>query len=287
MSGRRACTTRSIGRWSRARRTRPWPSSSLPLPASRRPRRCFRKTSLMGRCTARRWRCCRRRYRSSCQPPRPTWLKRKPWMRSSGSTTARSWNNASTPGRLARHRTASSPWTDRSHAPAWERRQGRSAFRFWRVTQSVTGCIPTQSMGTINASSPQGSGQPLPELFLAVIHEQLGRFGQVGAFEPTRHQGRTGHVLGDVDAHQVLPIVGAGGVRAGHQHGKTERLADHATDHLDGRRAEDNVGRQAQLLEDAHEIGPAGLYVQQDHRFQRQVPQRDLGLIGEAMPSRQ
>lgn len=28
---------------------------------------------------------------------------------------------------------------------AWERRQGRSAFRFWKVTQSVTGCIPTQS----------------------------------------------------------------------------------------------------------------------------------------------
>ncbi|SDB34396.1 hypothetical protein SAMN03159382_02770, partial [Pseudomonas sp. NFACC23-1] len=31
---------------------------------------------------------------------------------------------------------------DRSHAPAWECRQGRSAFRFWQVTQSVTGCIP-------------------------------------------------------------------------------------------------------------------------------------------------
>jgi hypothetical protein len=38
---------------------------------------------------------------------------------------------------------------DRSHAPAWECRQGRSAFRFWKVTQSVTGCIPTQSVGTI------------------------------------------------------------------------------------------------------------------------------------------
>ncbi len=27
--------------------------------------------------------------------------------------------------------------------------RGRSAFRFWKVTQSVTGCIPTQSVGTI------------------------------------------------------------------------------------------------------------------------------------------
>ncbi|WP_204127267.1 hypothetical protein [Pseudomonas ogarae] len=39
---------------------------------------------------------------------------------------------------------------DRSHAPAWERYQGRSAFRFCKVTQSVTGCIPTQSVVTIN-----------------------------------------------------------------------------------------------------------------------------------------
>jgi hypothetical protein len=38
---------------------------------------------------------------------------------------------------------------DRSHAPAWECRQGRSAFRVWKVTQSVTGCIPTQSVGMI------------------------------------------------------------------------------------------------------------------------------------------
>ncbi|ROM91486.1 hypothetical protein BK656_22630 [Pseudomonas brassicacearum] len=36
-----------------------------------------------------------------------------------------------------------------SQRSAWERRQGRSAFRFWKVTQSVTGCIPTQSEGTI------------------------------------------------------------------------------------------------------------------------------------------
>ncbi len=38
---------------------------------------------------------------------------------------------------------------DRSSRSAWERRQGRSAFRFWKVTQSVTGCMPTQSVGTI------------------------------------------------------------------------------------------------------------------------------------------
>ncbi|SDB59579.1 hypothetical protein SAMN03159382_04671, partial [Pseudomonas sp. NFACC23-1] len=38
---------------------------------------------------------------------------------------------------------------DRSHAPAWGSRQGRSAFRFCKVTQSVTGCITTQSVGTI------------------------------------------------------------------------------------------------------------------------------------------
>ncbi|KQW09814.1 hypothetical protein ASC85_11965 [Pseudomonas sp. Root401] len=35
----------------------------------------------------------------------------------------------------------------------WECRQGRSAFRFWKVTQSVTGCIPTQSVGTIKVQS--------------------------------------------------------------------------------------------------------------------------------------
>ncbi|ALQ04342.1 hypothetical protein AK973_3893 [Pseudomonas brassicacearum] len=38
---------------------------------------------------------------------------------------------------------------DRSSRSAWERRQGRSAFRFWKVTQSVTGCMPTQSVGAI------------------------------------------------------------------------------------------------------------------------------------------
>ncbi len=38
---------------------------------------------------------------------------------------------------------------DRSSRSAWECRQGRSAFRFWKVTQSVTGCITTQSVGTI------------------------------------------------------------------------------------------------------------------------------------------
>ncbi len=38
---------------------------------------------------------------------------------------------------------------DRSSRSAWECRQGRSAFRFWRVTQSVTGCMPTRSVGTI------------------------------------------------------------------------------------------------------------------------------------------
>jgi len=37
---------------------------------------------------------------------------------------------------------------DRSHAPAWECRQGRSAFRFWKVTQSVTGCISTRERGS-------------------------------------------------------------------------------------------------------------------------------------------
>ncbi|AEA68874.1 Conserved hypothetical protein [Pseudomonas brassicacearum subsp. brassicacearum NFM421] len=43
------------------------------------------------------------------------------------------------------------PVEDRSSRSAWECRQGRSAFRFWRVTQSVTGCIPTQSVGTIGS----------------------------------------------------------------------------------------------------------------------------------------
>ncbi|WP_218190415.1 hypothetical protein, partial [Pseudomonas sp. NFACC16-2] len=40
---------------------------------------------------------------------------------------------------------------DRSHAPAWECRQGRSAFRFWKVTQSV-GTIsfkPTHATGSL------------------------------------------------------------------------------------------------------------------------------------------
>ncbi|MDR6958669.1 hypothetical protein J2W43_002651 [Pseudomonas brassicacearum] len=49
---------------------------------------------------------------------------------------------------------------DRSHAPAWERRQGRSAFRFCKVTQSVTGCIPTQSVGTINDQHPLATQKP-------------------------------------------------------------------------------------------------------------------------------
>ncbi|CAI9004955.1 hypothetical protein EMIT0P228_90133 [Pseudomonas brassicacearum] len=40
-------------------------------------------------------------------------------------------------------------YADRSSRSAWECRQGRSAFRFWKVTQSVTGCMPTQSVGTI------------------------------------------------------------------------------------------------------------------------------------------
>ncbi len=42
-------------------------------------------------------------------------------------------------------------WKIVPHAPRGECRQGRSAFRFWRVTQSVTGCIPTQSVGTIGS----------------------------------------------------------------------------------------------------------------------------------------
>ncbi|SDW53707.1 hypothetical protein SAMN03159474_01134 [Pseudomonas sp. NFACC08-1] len=37
---------------------------------------------------------------------------------------------------------------DRSSRSAWECRQGRSAFRFWQVAQSVTGCH--QSVGAIN-----------------------------------------------------------------------------------------------------------------------------------------
>jgi hypothetical protein len=49
---------------------------------------------------------------------------------------------------------------DRSHAPAWECRQGRSAFRFWKVTQSVTECIPTQSVGTIKNECLAGLGMP-------------------------------------------------------------------------------------------------------------------------------
>ncbi|SEJ98829.1 hypothetical protein SAMN03159382_05896, partial [Pseudomonas sp. NFACC23-1] len=40
---------------------------------------------------------------------------------------------------------------DRSSRSAWERCQGRSAFRFWQVAQSVTGCITTQSVGTIKS----------------------------------------------------------------------------------------------------------------------------------------
>ncbi len=36
---------------------------------------------------------------------------------------------------------------DRSSRSAWERRQGRSAFRFWKVTQSITGCMPTRERG--------------------------------------------------------------------------------------------------------------------------------------------
>ncbi|MDR6961497.1 hypothetical protein J2W43_005510 [Pseudomonas brassicacearum] len=55
-------------------------------------------------------------------------------------------------GRLAR--------IDRSHAPAWERRQGRSAFRFCKVTQSVTGCIPTRSVGTIKPVALRTGNSP-------------------------------------------------------------------------------------------------------------------------------
>ncbi|PAM83278.1 hypothetical protein CES87_13370 [Pseudomonas sp. ERMR1:02] len=39
---------------------------------------------------------------------------------------------------------------DRSYAPAWECLKGRSAFQLSKGTQSVPGCIPTQSVGTIS-----------------------------------------------------------------------------------------------------------------------------------------
>jgi hypothetical protein len=72
-------------------------------------------------------------------------------------------------------------------------------------------------------------------------------------------------------------------MRPGDQDGKAETLPDHAPDHFDRRRAEGNVRRQAQFFEEADEVGPARLHVQQNHRFQAQITQRHLLELGEAM----
>ncbi len=73
---------------------------------------------------------------------------------------------------------------DRSSRSAWERRQGRSAFRFWKVTQSVTGCMPTQSVGTIRWRGGERSfltlrvGTPPGTLRVPLLAEGSERRGQ-------------------------------------------------------------------------------------------------------------
>ena len=72
---------------------------------------------------------------------------------------------------------------DRSSRSAWERRQGRSAFRFWKVTQSVTGCMPTQSVGTIGSRGLWRSfltlrvGMPPGTLHVPLLEDDAERHG--------------------------------------------------------------------------------------------------------------
>ncbi|MNS75602.1 hypothetical protein D3C72_1091270 [compost metagenome] len=76
-------------------------------------------------------------------------------------------------------------------------------------------------------------------------------------------------------------------MRFGHQDREPEPLANHAPHHLDRWRAEGDAWRQAQLIEQADEVGPARLHVQKNHRLQAQVPQRHLRLLGKTVIGRQ
>ena len=76
-------------------------------------------------------------------------------------------------------------------------------------------------------------------------------------------------------------------MRPGDQQREPEPLPDHAAHHLDRRRTEDDVRREAQFVEQADEVGTAGRHVQQDHRLRAQVAQRDLALAGKTVVLRQ
>lgn len=96
--GRAACTAWTTGRWSRVRSAAPRRVASSPSPMPRMPRCATSRTFPTGRPTARPPSVCPRNWRAGCRPRRRTWSRAWRWTTNSGSSTARSWRSASTPG---------------------------------------------------------------------------------------------------------------------------------------------------------------------------------------------